>query len=424
LRAELVTIGTELLLGFTIDTNGAFIAERLAEIGVRLARRASVGDDPDAIREAVSEALARSGFVITTGGLGPTRDDLTKRVIADLFQAPLEFHPNLWDALVERFARFGRVPSESNRSQAEVPRGAVVLPNRRGTAPGLWLSGSRGEVIMLPGVPGEMRGLIVEEVVPRLATRVVGGPIRSLTVRTTGLPESTLADRIRGIEDALAPLTLAYLPGTPGVDLRLTAWGVDAAEAGVLLDRARRRLAEELGDHCYGTGDDDLAAVLLRELQARDERLAVAESCTGGLLGQRITAVPGSSAVFVGGVTAYANEVKRTLLGVPEDVLAREGAVSEATALAMAEGVCRALGATVAASITGVAGPDGGSAAKPVGTIWMAFGVRGAFDARHVVLPGTREDIRARAAQAALHGLWRRVRQAEGSRAFTTPTSS
>ena len=202
MNLEVITIGTELVLGFTVDTNAAFIGQELARAGVSVPRRTTVGDDPATIREAVRDALGRTRLVLTTGGLGPTRDDLSKKVVAELFGAPLEFQQPLWDGLVDRFARMGRVPAESNRCQAEVPRGAVVLPNRRGTAPGIWLSGALGEVIMLPGVPAEMRGLIREEVVPRLASRTQGmsTAIRSLMVRTTGIPESTLAERVAAVD--------------------------------------------------------------------------------------------------------------------------------------------------------------------------------------------------------------------------------
>ncbi|HEU4699249.1 MAG TPA: competence/damage-inducible protein A [Gemmatimonadales bacterium] len=417
---ELLTIGTELLLGFTVDTNGAHIARALAAIGVRVVRRTSVADTPEAIRAGVAEALARTGAVLTTGGLGPTRDDVTKVVVAGLFGRPVEFAPALWEALLERYRTLGRPPSASNRTQAEVPRGAVVLPNRWGTAPGLWLEGTvdgrAGLVVMLPGVPHEMRKLLEHEVVPRLAARVEHAAgageqrvIRSRTVRTTAIPESTLAERVGDVEDALAPLTLAYLPGLEGVDLRVTAWHLPAAEADARLARAVALLEARAGAHAYGVDDDDLAAVVLQTARRRGVRLAVAESCTGGLVGGRLTAVAGSSDVVLGGVIAYANEVKEALLDVPAAVLAAHGAVSEATARAMAEGACRRVGAEAAVSVTGVAGPGGGSEAKPVGTVWFGIHADGETSAVRHVLPGNRFEIRARAAQMALYLLWRRL---------------
>lgn len=415
---ELITIGTELLLGFTIDTNSAFIGRTLGEAGVRIARRTSVRDTPEEIRAAVAEALDRSRFVITTGGLGPTRDDMTKKVVAELFGAPLEFQDWIWDQLVVKWAKFGRTISPTNRCQAEVPRGATVLTNRRGTAPGLWLSGAPGDVVMLPGVPSEMKGLLVEEVIPRLAERAGGRAITSLVLRTTGIPESSLAERLESVEDGLGPLTLAYLPGLEGVDLRLTAWDMTAREAQPLLDRAGAAIQAIVKDHGYGTGEADLAAVLLDRLRAGHLTMAVAESCTGGMIGARMTDVPGSSDVFLGGIIAYANEVKLGLLGVDPAELEREGAVSESVVRAMAAGAASATGADVTVAVTGVAGPGGGSDAKPVGTVWFGFAVRGQVDTQRVGFPGTRADIRGRASQFALHGLWRR---AAGLEKFTVP---
>ncbi len=264
MNCELVTVGTELLLGFTVDTNSAEIGRALASAGVRVVRRTAVPDDPAAIRDAVASALARTGTVITTGGLGPTADDITKKTVAELFGAEPVFDASVWADLEARFARLGRTPSANNRGQAEVPAGAVVLPNRWGTAPGLWLEGAPGLVVMLPGVPVEMRNLLVSGVLPRLAARPgPGGVIRSVTVRTTGIAESTLAERLGDIDERLAPLTLAYLPGLGSVDLRATAWNLPQDEADRRLAAAADLLAERAGEHAYGRGDDDLAALVL-----------------------------------------------------------------------------------------------------------------------------------------------------------------
>jgi competence/damage-inducible protein CinA-like protein len=410
MNLELVTIGTELLLGFTVDTNGAELARALSAAGVTVVRRTSVSDNPDAIREAVRDGLERTGAVITTGGLGPTRDDISKHAVAELFGAPLDFDEAVWAALVERFARLGRVPVESNRSQAEVPRGATVLRNRWGTAPGLWIEGAPGLVIMLPGVPGEMRKLLEHEVVPRLAERANGRVIRSRVVRTTGIPESTLAERMGEIERDIAPLSLAYLPGLDGVDLRVSAWQLPPDEADARLAAAVALLRERGADYVYGEGEADLAELVLDAARRRGARIATAESCTGGLVGARLTEVPGSSDVYVGGVVAYANELKTGVLGVDPALVAEHGAVSEPVAVAMARGAIERLGADAAVSVTGIAGPGGGSEAKPVGTIWYGVAFEGRVDANRSLLPGTRHDIRARAAQAALHLLLRRLR--------------
>jgi nicotinamide-nucleotide amidase len=412
MNIELVTIGTELLLGLTVDTNGAEIARRLAVQGVGVTRRVSVSDRADEIRAAVSEALQRTGAVLTTGGLGPTRDDITKKVVADLFHAPLQFDEEVWAALLERFARLERTPAASNRSQAEVPRGATVLRNRWGTAPGLWLEGAPGLAIMLPGVPHEMRRLLEDEVVPRLATRASGLVIRSLVVRTSGMPESALAERLGEIEQDIAPLSLAYLPGLEGVDLRLSAWNLEPGDADRRLRSAADLLHARAGEWVYGEGESDLAALVLDRSRSQGIRLAVAESCTGGLLGARLTEIPGSSEVFVGGVIAYDNAPKTGLLGVAPALLAEHGAVSEPVARAMAQGAAERFGVGAALSVTGIAGPGGGSPSKPVGTVWLGCALDGTVETRRILFAGTRHEIRTRAAQAALLLLYRRLASA------------
>jgi nicotinamide-nucleotide amidase len=368
-----------------------------------------VADRGDEIRDVVADALERTGAVLTTGGLGPTSDDITKKVVADLFNAPLEFDETIWAGLLARFARLERKPAESNRGQAEVPRGATVLTNRWGTAPGLWLEGPLGLVIMLPGVPLEMRRLLEHEVVPRLAPRGRGSVIRSLLVRTSGIPESSLAERIGDVEREIAPLTLAYLPSVEGVDLRLSAWDLAPDEAERRLHAAAGLLRSRGAENVYAEGESDLAALVLNQARSQRLRLAVAESCTGGLLGARLTEVPGSSDVFVGGVIAYDNALKVDLLGIPETMLAEHGAVSEPVARAMAEGAARRFGVAAAISVTGVAGPGGGTPEKPVGTVWIGCWYNGTVETRRSLFPGSRQEIRARAAQAALFLLYRRL---------------
>ncbi|MES2303994.1 MAG: competence/damage-inducible protein A [Gemmatimonadota bacterium] len=406
---ELVTVGTELLLGFTIDTNSAWLGKALAAVGGQVVRRTSVADAPAAIEDAVNAALSRTGFVITTGGLGPTRDDMTKNVVAELLDMPLQFDDAIWTMLTERWSRLGRMLVESNRTQAMVPRGATVLTNHWGSAPGLWLESPRGVVVMLPGVPSEMIKLMEHEVLPRLASRGHDTVIRSTTVRTSGIGESMLAEGIGALEDALAPLTLAYLPGVAGVDVRVDAWGLTPAEADSRLADASARLHENVGAHAWGDGEDDLAALLLGRLRARQQTLAVAESCTGGMLGARLTEIPGSSDVFLGGALTYSNASKEQLAGVPAAVLAAHGAVSQETAEALVSGIASRLGASTAISITGVAGPGGGSNEKPVGTVWIATLIGEKVQSRRLQFSGDRSEIRARAVQTALFALWRRV---------------
>jgi len=319
-----------------------------------------------------------------------------------LLDVPLEFHEEIWQQLLERFRSLGREPAQTNRSQAEVPRGGTVLRNRWGTAPGLWLESGRGVVIMLPGVPIEMRNLLAHEVVPRLAPRAGHLVVRSRTVRTTAIPESTLAERLGDIEAAVRPLGLAYLPSLEGVDLRLTSWGADGAESDARLEAGVAELRRRAGENVYGEEDETLAAMVVNLLRQQHLTIGVAESCTGGLLGGRLTDVPGSSDVFHGGIIAYDNSVKVGQLGVAEELLQRHGAVSESVAEAMAEGVRQRLTVDVGVAVTGIAGPAGGTPEKPVGTVCLTVAGVGETYSRRAIFLGSRPEIRARAVQTAL----------------------
>lgn len=409
MNVEVVTIGDELLLGFTIDTNGAYLARALAAIGVRVARRTTVGDTPAAIADAVREALVRTGGVITTGGLGPTADDLTKASIAAIFGRAMHVDAAHLAWMQDRWqTRFGRDMPDANVNQAMVPDGARVLKNNHGSAPGIFLEDDDGRwVAMLPGVPREMRGMCDDTILPLLEarSRAAGHAVtvvRSRTLRTTNVPESLLADRIAGVAATFGDLSLAYLPGIDGVDLRLTAHGVAGDVADRLLDAAIARLRHVLGQAVYGEDAADLAQLVLERLRLRGLTLAVAESCTGGLLGSRVTAIPGSSDVFLGGVIAYANRVKVNLLGVDPSVLTTEGAVSEPVARHMATAARARTGADIGIGVTGVAGPGGGTETKPVGTVWIAVDLQGHVEAHRLALWGNREEIRHRATQVAL----------------------
>jgi competence/damage-inducible protein CinA-like protein len=401
-HVEVVTIGDELLLGFTIDSNAAHLARALASIGVHIARRTTVGDDPAEIARAVRDALDRSGAVITTGGLGPTSDDLTKQSIAEVFGRAMRLDEAHLAWMEERWRRrFDRPLPAANRQQAMVPDGAEKLENRHGSAPGIWLEDERGRwVAMLPGVPREMRGMLADTLLPRLARRTTADTVvRSRTLRTTGIGESALADQIDSMSGGPLGVSLAYLPSIAGVDLRLTVKDMPFAEADARLSAAAARLRARVGRAVYGEDDTDLAAVVLDACRVRGLTIAVAESCTGGLLGARLTAVPGSSDVVLGGVIAYSNSVKHDLLGVREESLQEHGAVSEPVVLEMAAGARRATGATIGMAITGVAGPSGGTPDKPVGTVWIAVDVDGVAEARLHKLWGDRDEIRQRSAQ-------------------------
>ncbi len=412
---EVVSVGTELLLGFTLDTNASYISRALAPVGVRVTSRTTVADERPAIRRAVAEALDRSRFAIVTGGLGPTADDVTREAVAEELGLPLELDPGVLEAMEQRFATFRRGPMPpSNRRQAMVPRGATVLPNAGGTAPGLWIETARGVAVLLPGVPREMRALLTDAVIPRIAATVPAGEVVvSRTLRTTGVSESSLATALERVADQLGDVSLAFLPGVEGVDLRLTARG-PAAQVEERLAAAHATLHPLLGDDVYGVEDEDLAGWVLTELRTRGERLAVAESCTGGLIGARLTAVPGASAVFVGGVVAYANDVKRRELDVSQATIDAYGAVSDEVVREMVEGVARRFGSEAAVAVTGIAGPAGGSAEKPVGTVWMAARYRSDIATLRRRLPGDRAEIRERAAQGALD-LLRRLMSRRGT---------
>ena len=412
MHIEVVTIGDELLLGYTIDTNAAHLARTLAGEGVEISRRTTVGDTADAIAAAVREGLDRAGAVITTGGLGPTSDDLTKPSIAALFGRGMVLDEEHLAWMEQRFARlFQRPMPAANRQQAMLPEGARKLRNNHGSAPGIWLEDDRGRwVAMLPGVPREMRGMLADTLAPLIRERLGDDRrvVRSRTLRTTGIGESFIADRVASL-GAIEDAGLAYLPNAEGTDLRLTVRDARPADAERRLAAAAERLRTVVGDAIYGEDGADLAAVVLDLCRERKLTISVAESCTGGLLGARLTAIPGSSDVVVGGVIAYSNALKASLLAVPSPMLAKHGAVSDPVVRAMASGARAATGAAMGLAITGIAGPGGGTDEKPVGTVWIACDLDGVVESRRLRLIGDRAEIRQRAAQAALEMARRRM---------------
>lgn len=404
-EVELVTIGDELLLGFTIDTNSAVLSQALSSEGVQVTRRTAVGDDVEAIVAALREALDRTGAVITTGGLGPTSDDLTRDAVAAAFGVPLDLDETHLDWMRERWRkRFNRDLPDANRRQAMMPRGARKLENRHGSAPGAFVRDDLGRwLVMLPGVPRELRGMTEDTVVPLLRELGcgTGSCIRSLTLRTSGIPESLLQDHLRAV--SLDPhVSLAYLPGVEGVDLRLTARANDSAGAGARLETAAQAIRAMVPEGIYGENDADMAEVLLSQCRHARATIAVAESCTGGGLGARLTDIPGSSDVFLGGVIAYHNDVKARELAVPPDLIAAHGAVSEEVVRAMATGVRAKFGSSLGLAITGVAGPGGGTPDKPVGLVWICVAHADTVEPRRIHSWGDRREIRYRAAQAVM----------------------
>lgn len=378
MKAEILTIGDELLIGQVVNTNAAWLGEHLNEVGADVVRCVTLGDDVDRITAALAHAYEAADLVLITGGLGPTHDDVTREALAAFFETSLRFDAGVFAAIEARFAARGRRMPESNRRQAMVPDGFEVLPNPQGTAPGLWHVHHDGErermVAVLPGVPHEMEHLVTHAVMPRLRRARGLEVIVHRTLLTTGIGESNLQERVGDVSAHLGPrLRLAYLPSTNGVRLRLTGYGADRAEVNRRLDAFERDLRARIDRYIYGTDDDTLEGAVGALLRARGLTVALAESCTGGLVAHRLTNVPGSSGYVVGGVVAYSNAVKVDLLGVDAGVLRRDGAVSEEVARAMARGVRARLGADIGIATTGIAGPGGGTADKPVGLVWIGY---------------------------------------------------
>lgn len=375
MKATIVTIGDEILIGQIVDTNSVSIAKRLNNIGITIAEKLSIGDSKEVIIETISRVMQTSKVVIITGGLGPTKDDITKHTLAEMFGSKLIYNDTEGEHVRALLARRGIEFTELNRGQAMLPECCTVLHNAHGTAPGMWFDTPRGGVVVsLPGVPFEMEHLMEDEVIPRLQRRFELRSIVHRTLITRGIPESILAERIAHWEDALPDyLHLAYLPAPNIVRLRLSAYDVDRKQATEDIEAQFNTLRKIIGDNIVGYEGSTVEAQLHDILLKRGKTLAVAESCTGGMIASKFTAMAGASAYFRGGVVAYANEAKRDILGVRMEDIECFGAVSEVVALEMAEGVRRITGADYAIATTGIAGPAGGSKHKPVGTVWMAI---------------------------------------------------
>lgn len=408
--AEIVTIGTELLHGLVRNTNADRIAERLAEIGVEVIFQTTVGDDTARLSEAFRVAAHRARFVITTGGLGPTPDDLTRKAIATVFRRRLVLDEVVLAQIRARFKERGREMPPMNEAQALVPRDARVIENPRGTAPGLHFEHQGSDFFALPGIPAEAEAMLTAYVVPYLRSVHAIPTIARRVVRTVGLSESALATDLTGVEAAEPDVRVAYLPHSYGLDVTLSALSPDPIRMGAALDRVERRVLEAAGDAVYGRDRETMSEVVGAELAARRLTVATAESFTAGAIGATIAATPGASRYYLGGVTAYANRAKESLLGVARATLERHGAVSGETAAEMAAGARERLGADFALSSTGIAGPDGGSAEKPVGLVHLGLAsADGVETARHV-LGGTRQEIVVRSTAYALDLLRRRLR--------------
>lgn len=412
MRCEIIGVGTELLLGQIINTNAAWIGQRLAVVGWDSLRQAVVGDNEERIADAIREALGRADSVILTGGLGPTQDDVTRESIAAVAGVRLVRDPEIEQWLRQRFSRLGGSRmAEMNLRQADVPEGGRTIDNPVGTAPGLIIEIGGKPVYAVPGVPREMERMLEEVVLPDLAVRAgEGRAIVSRTLRTAGVGESSLAERLTPRWDALAAggVTMAYLASAGEVRIRLTAVGHTREEALDAIGPVEAAIREELGDVVYGLDDESLEARVGRLLADAKRTLACAESLTGGLVGGRITNVAGASDYYLGGVVTYATEAKTAVLGVDQELLAEQGPVSEAVAGAMAEGVRRLLSASVGLATTGVAGPaeQGG---QPVGTLCLGVADADSTVTRKLRAPGDRAQIRAWATTSALDLLRRRL---------------
>jgi nicotinamide-nucleotide amidase len=401
LHVEILSTGDELLTGQVVDTNSAWLMDRLWDLGVMVRRKTLVGDDRGDLDAAIRETSARSDVVVMSGGMGPTEDDLTSERVAAVLGVPLELHEPSLRAIEERFRKFGRTMTPNNEKQARFPRGAEVIPNRFGTAPGFTVKVGRAEVSCLPGVPVEFKGLCDEWLLPRIAARLGEVPAARV-LKLFGVPESHADHAMRPVMDdpANAGVRFGFRAHWPEVHLK---WSVPGPEAAARAERIAEVVRAIFGDAIWGEGKDELPEVAVARLVARGERVAVAESCTGGLIAELITRVPGASAVIDLGVVAYANAMKEQIAGVPAPLLAAHGAVSEPVARALAEGIRRSARATWGVGVTGIAGPTGGTPEKPVGTVHLALA--GPADTQHVqrLYRGDRERIRRQAAYEALN---------------------
>lgn len=391
MQAEIITIGDELLIGQVVDTNSAWLGSTLGDDGIKVIQITSVQDNAAQIVQAVNDALSRADIVLMTGGLGPTKDDITKKTLAEMFGMKLVRNEQVYEMVGKQLALRGIAFTELNQGQALVPDGCTVLPNRNGTAPGMWFERDGKVLISMPGVPFEMKALVKDEVLPRLRKHFALDANVHRTIITFGLAESILADTIASWEEALPPyLHLAYLPSALCIRLRLSAYEIDRQKAEQEIESQIEKLSKVIPHYIIGSEDDSLESVTGALLKTRGETLATAESCTGGNIAHRFTAMPGASEYFKGGVVAYSNEVKIALLGVDPESLNRYGTVSQSVAEQMAEGVRRATGATYGISTTGIAGPTGGTPEKPVGTVWMAVATPNGVFSRRMVFGSVR----------------------------------
>ncbi|HTO91504.1 MAG TPA: competence/damage-inducible protein A [Candidatus Sulfotelmatobacter sp.] len=401
MRIEIITVGNEVLSGRTLDTNFAFLARALEEASVQVIWHTTVGDTAEGIGAALRQALDRADAVVMTGGLGPTPDDLTRKAVASVLRRPLQLDEQVLSSIRARVKRYARKMPSSIETQALLPRGAEAWPNRLGTAPGILVVHRDKPVILLPGVPAEMEGLALEHLVPYLRERS-GLTVECFTLRTYGSFESQLHERIGTLPQNWPNASLAYLPSYFGVDLRVTVAGEDADAVRAVAERAHAELSARVKPVIYAEGSESMEQIVGAALLERGWKIALAESCTGGLLAKRLTDTPGSSRYVDRGFVTYSNVAKVQSIGVKEADLAAHGAVSAPIAEQMARGARERAGVEVGIGITGIAGPDGGSEEKPVGLVFIAVSSPLGEAVRRFQFAGTRSTIRERSAQAAL----------------------
>ncbi len=408
--AEIIAVGSELLTPFKKDTNSLYLTRKLNELGIEVRYKTIVGDDRERLARAFSTALERSRLILLTGGLGPTEDDVNREVVAQVLGRPLAEVVEIRARIEERFKRLGRAMSQNNLRQAMVPQGAEWLENRNGTAPGIWIEHDGIVVVLLPGPPFELEAMFEAACLPRLERLAGGERIRTRVLKVVGLPESEVDRRIAPVYSAY-PNPLTTILATPGsIEVHLRARAASDAEADTLLAELSDKIELALGDHVYSTRGESLEEVVGMYLVMKRKTVAVAESCTGGLLSERLTRTPGSSNFFLGGAVCYSNDLKTKLAGVPEALVNEHGAVSKPVAQALAEGIRKRAGANLGVGITGIAGPSGGSPEKPVGLVFVALADDQGTQVREFRFPGNRERVRLWATQAALEMIRRRVR--------------
>jgi len=403
LKAEVITIGDEILQGFVQDTNASYLGQRLTNLGVEVLYKTSVGDDSDLIEKAIGVAWRRANLVITTGGLGPTADDRTKKVVAKVFRRPLVLKNSVLHKIREHFKERAIKMPPLNISQALFPQGARILENPLGTAPGIFIQEDDKLFFSLPGVPVEMKSIFETNIEPILKQKQKGGVLIQKLLKTTGITESVIAERIQGIlKEFESIISVAYLPEDTGVNFRLVIKGCLPEEGGKKLQEIEEKIRKEIGDYIYGSDEETLEEIIGYSLLMKKKTIAVAESCTGGLIGNRITNVSGSSVYFLGDVVAYSNELKKRLLQVSEKILDVHGAVSSETVRAMAKGVRKLCGSDLGLAVTGIAGPTGGTKEKPVGLVYIGLDSEEGTLWEERRFSGNRRMIKEKIAQAAL----------------------